>query len=1279
MKITVNSTSTATGLSESKEFLVNSQAPIKIPATPNSKVEVLIDGVKQTGNELVNGKRVILKKLDNDLILTLDGEELAEVDGFYNTGGVSLDGGAWQFTSADALVVQDGSLVASPSEITPQVLPLVAASGAGGLLGVLGAVGLAAAVSSSGGTSESPAAALAKIEAYNNGNGTNTPIPTVDDYRIAGVTGVNAGNLAAVNAQVLKQDPGGADSVAEIQPLVGAANAAIAKIEAYNIGDGISPPPLSPEDYAAAGITGVTLSNVAAVNAQVLKQAPGGADTAPEVQALADLAISALNKIEAYNNGDGTIPSALAVVDYEAAGITGVSVDNLAAVNAQVLKQSQGDADTPAEIQNLVNAANAAIAKIEAYNNGTGTTPPPLTLTDYADAGITGVTAQNLAAINVKVFAQPTGGADTAPEVQSLVDTANAAIQKIEAYNNGTGTIPAALTLGDYTDAGITGVTTDNLAAVNAQVLKQAQNGADTPVKVQGLVSDANSAIQKIEAYNNGDGISPVALTLSDYDNAGITGVTADNLAAVNMQVLKQIPGGANSTPEIQALVTGVATAVTTLSNFAQANANGLAGASGTIPDATVFGNAGLTGVIGSNLNAIDDALASALVDGSKTNTAAKLQTLINDYNAILASADGGTAATTPALTTAQFTDIGVSAAATGAGLTLLDNVIDGKLNPAVDTTAEVQALSDAAKAVMTGAAGGTAPTKAQLELLGVTGITAENLVAVQKAIAATVDDGSAVDTLAKLQGIANNGEQAATTALNAISTAAQNNTATASFSTSDTYATAGVTGVIPGNLAAINSALDSGLVDGSKADSVSEVQVIVDAYKAILASADGSLGNTSPALTGNQYAAVGVTGVSGSSAPAEGTALYLLDNVVDLSMPTAVNQVISLQHLADAASHVMSGVAGGTAPSLDDLNALGVTGVTTANLSTAQSAIAHASATGVDTLAELQGVISTALSHPTLRTTLDGVTNLDVTSNLVFSADQTVSIGTGNIHITDLGGTAASGGTGYHGDVNTNTQTIDIATAVANGLVSIVGTGANTKVIINPLWDLDLSSNYQLTIDDGTFLNATGTNSLTGFTPVSFSTVKPGTHGSGTAATEAVASQTMLDSGALTAGKSWLDVENIGNNTTTIKQLGDLSGGAYALVAKNYATTVGGSTTHTDGIALHDTNFGVQNFGNNDVLYFDSQVNNSSLQFFDAGYCGLTDGSSDAVGGLVGQTALTMGLVPVPQQQGSLALIALAFEGNNSNTIYGAVYTLPGTPGFANDWHNQSAPLIMG
>jgi capsule polysaccharide export protein KpsE/RkpR len=704
-------------------------------------------------------------------------------------------------------------------------------------------------------------AALAKIEAYNNGNGTTPAALTLADYAAAGITGVNADNLAAVNAQVLKQGLGGANTVGEVQALVTAANTALAKIEAYNNGNGTTPLALTEADYAAAGITGVTADNLAAVNAQVLAQAALGADTAPEVQALVTAANAALAKIEAYNNGNGTTPAALTLADYAAAGITGVNADNLAAVNAQVLKQGLGGANTVGEVQALVTAANTALAKIEAYNNGNGTTPLALTEADYAAAGITGVTADNLAAVNAQVLAQAALGADTAPEVQALVTAANAALAKIEAYNNGDGTTPAALTLADYAAAGITGVTADNLAAVNAQVLAQAALGADTAPEVQALVTAANAALAKIEAYNNGNGTTPAALTLADYAAAGITGVNADNLAAVNAQVLKQGLGGANTVGEVQALVTAANTALAKIEAYNNGN--------GTTPLALTeadYAAAGITGVTADNLAAVNAQVLAQAALGA--DTAPEVQALVTAANAALAKIEAynnGNGTTPAALTLADYAAAGITGVNADNLAAVNAQVLKQGLGGA-NTVGEVQALVTAANTALAkieayNNGNGTTPlalTEADYAAAGITGVTADNLAAVNAQVLAQAALGA--DTAPEVQALVT----AANAALAKIEAYNNGNGTTPAALTLADYAAAGITGVNADNLAAVNAqVLKQGL---GGANTVGEVQALVTAANTALAKIEAynnGNGTTPLALTEADYAAAGITGVT--------------------------------------------------------------------------------------------------------------------------------------------------------------------------------------------------------------------------------------------------------------------------------------------------------------------------------------------------------------------------------------------------------------------------------
>jgi hypothetical protein len=386
---------------------------------------------------------------------------------------------------------------------------------------------------------------------------------------------------------------------------------------------------------------------------------------------------------------------------------------------------------------------------------------------------------------------------------------------------------------------------------------------------------------------------------------------------------------------------------------------------------------------------------------------------------------------------------------------------------------------------------------------------------------------------------------------------------------------------------------------------------------------------------------------------------------------------VAEINELARIANAIQTVAAGGTpSPALTtaDLIKAGLADVTDNNLAAVIAAIAAKDNAGgeTDSLGELQALIDEIVAHPALTTTLSGVTNLDVTSDLVFSSNQSLKVGTGQIHITDLGGA------GYRGESTTHTQDIDVSSAVANRLLTISGTGANTKIIINPLWDLDLSSNYQISIDAGAFTDLTGTHTSAAFAPVSFSTVTPGTHSTGgLAATEALESKLMLDTGALAVGKFWLDIEGINTGKDPMTQLGTLANKGYALVMKNYATSVPSFVpgSSSDGIAAHDTNVGVINFGIDDMVYFDSQVNNLSIQKFDPNFTLV--GEVDRAGGLQGQTALQEMTAP-----GSLypqAFIALGFEGNTSNTTYGAIHTIGDTPGFAEALKANFEPVIMG
>jgi hypothetical protein len=282
-----------------------------------------------------------------------------------------------------------------------------------------------------------------------------------------------------------------------------------------------------------------------------------------------DIVANALAKIAAYaENNANPAPT---VADYAEAGVTGVDAANLDDVNDAVDALVGVDVDTTPEVQALVDteiAEDVAQAKIEAYADD-NTNPEP-TVADYAEAGVTGVTADNLADVNEAVDALVGVDVDTTPEVQALVDAVNAAVDAEIASD----TVLAEIGADDDANASdvtiaelnsilpaLTDVNASNEAAYQAYIADPA-NAFDAPAtqaQVQAMIDAVNAAVDAlavIVAYAE-DNTNP-APTVQDYADAGVTGVDAANLDDVNDAVDALVGVDVDTTPEVQALVDGL-------------------------------------------------------------------------------------------------------------------------------------------------------------------------------------------------------------------------------------------------------------------------------------------------------------------------------------------------------------------------------------------------------------------------------------------------------------------------------------------------------------------------------------------------------------------------------------------------------------------------------------------------------------------------------------------------------------------------------------------------
>jgi hypothetical protein len=205
----------------------------------------------------------------------------------------------------------------------------------------------------------------------------------------------------------------------------------------------------------------------------------------------------------------------------------------------------------------------------------------------------------------------------------------------------------------------------------------------------------------------------------------------------------------------------------------------------------------------------------------------------------------------------------------------------------------------------------------------------------------------------------------------------------------------------------------------------------------------------------------------------------------------------------------------------------------------------------------------------PTISSTIDGVTSLDVTSNLVLTASEAVTAVAGKyIHVIN------DGGTGFHGEATINTQDI-LVTDTAQVTIT------NNTIIINPGFDLDFANDYHIMVDSGAFLGSTsgqGSVATADATVMNFSTVLPD------AGSTAASSSMMTTTDAVSAGHSWWDAEGNGvpGGIATAK---DFSGGDFAVTANDLATT---------GIATNDFYIAVNNFGVGDLIYVDNHGDNA-------------------------------------------------------------------------------------
>lgn len=159
----------------------------------------------------------------------------------------------------------------------------------------------------------------------------------------------------------------------------------------------------------------------------------------------------------------------------------------------------------------------------------------------------------------ISLFLTACGGtsATNGPAPLTVKQIQQKAIDKISQYSEDGKVLP---TLKDYTTAGITKVTSDNLAEINSEIRKVASKvKLNAKQKIQAVVDlfitnkIQQNAVNNISQYAEDGKIAP---TLKEYNVAGVVGVTNENLAKVNLAVRKVASKAkANTKQKIQTIV----------------------------------------------------------------------------------------------------------------------------------------------------------------------------------------------------------------------------------------------------------------------------------------------------------------------------------------------------------------------------------------------------------------------------------------------------------------------------------------------------------------------------------------------------------------------------------------------------------------------------------------------------------------------------------------------------------------------------------------------------
>ena len=421
------------------------------------------------------------------------------------------------------------------------------------------------------------------------------------------------------------------------------------------------------------------------------------------------------------------------------------------------------------------------------------------------------------------------------------------------------------VTAAQLTNLGITGVVTANEAAYNAAILAATTfSNPPTTAEIQSLVNSVNSNVAAVLAQVGNEADNPAVtstVTAAQLTSIGITGVAAANEDAYHTYI--DANPGAFSNPatiaEVQSMVTTVNTATTgTLAQIGNEADDAGITSSVTIAQLSALG---ITGLNSSNIGAYHAYIDANPNAFSNPATLAEVQSMVTTVNSNVTSvlAQVGNEGDNPdvvnsVVTAAQLTSVGITGvtpANEGAYQEYIDTHPDQFSNPA--TVSEIQTMVTAVNNTVTSVLAqvgneGDNPdvvnsvvTAAQLQSVGITGVTPANEGAYQEYIDTHPNAFSNPATLAEIQSMVTAVNNTVTSVLAQVGNEGDNPDVVNSVVTAAQLQSAGITGVTPANEGAYQDYIDTYPNAFSNPATLAEIQSMVTAVNSSATTSGGT------------------------------------------------------------------------------------------------------------------------------------------------------------------------------------------------------------------------------------------------------------------------------------------------------------------------------------------------------------------------------------------------------------------------------------------------------